>query len=126
MQTYNPALVPRARAMRAEMTEPERRMWFECLKKMDDRFRRQRPIGRFIVDFYSATLNLVIEIDGESHTTPESIAYDEERTIFLQAQGLSVLRFTNHEVMQNLEGVQQTLLNWVERSNTNPLSRPTL
>jgi very-short-patch-repair endonuclease len=123
MQTYNSALVPRARAMRTEMTEPERRMWFECLQKMTGHFRRQRPIGRFIVDFYSASLKLVIEIDGESHTTQESIAYDEERTIFLQAQGLTVLRFTNHEVMQNLEGVHQALVNWIKSSglDTTPL-----
>jgi very-short-patch-repair endonuclease len=114
MQTYNRILVPRARAMRAEMTDPERRMWFECLQKLKGRFRRQRPIGRFIVDFYSATLKLVIEIDGESHATPEALAYDAERTHFLQSQGLTVLRFTNHEVMQNLEGVHLSLLNWVE------------
>ena len=115
MKTYNVDLVPRARAMRAVMTEPERRMWFGCLQKTNGRFRRQRPIDRFIVDFYSASLQLVIEIDGESHATPEAVAYDVERTIFLQAQGLTVLRFTNHEVMSNLEGVYQALVNWIAK-----------
>ncbi len=100
--------------MRAEMTEPERRIWFGCLQKMVGRFRKQRPIGRFIVDFYSASLRLVIEIDGDSHTTPEALAYDTERTVFLQTQGLTILRFTNHEVMQNLEGVHQSLMNWIQ------------
>ncbi len=118
MKTYNSALIPRARAMRAEMTEPERHIWFGCLQNMVGRFRKQRPIGRFIVDFYSASLRLVIEIDGDSHTTPEALAYDAERTVFLQAQGLTILRFTNHEVMQNLEGVHQTLMNWIQGKTT--------
>jgi very-short-patch-repair endonuclease len=114
MKTYNHALVSHARAMRSAMTEPERRMWFECLKKLTGRFRRQRPIGRFIVDFYSASLKLVIEIDGESHFSLESMAYDKERTDFLQAQGLTVLRFTNHDVMQHLEGVHLVLSDWIK------------
>ena len=114
MQTYNARLVPRARAMRREMTMAERRLWHDCLVNLGLNFRRQRPIGRFIVDFYCADLKLVIEVDGESHNSAEAAAYDEARTIFLQALGLTVLRFTNHEVMQHLDRVQQVLSNWIE------------
>jgi very-short-patch-repair endonuclease len=122
MKAYNADLVPRARAMRAEMTEPERRMWFDCLRNMKGRFRRQRPIGRFIVDFYSASLKLVIEIDGESHSTLEAQIYDEERAMFLQTQGLTVLRFTNDDVMHNLVGVHQAILNWMQEEDPSSLS----
>jgi very-short-patch-repair endonuclease len=109
MKTYNPALVDRARQMRQEMTVAECRLWFEVLQKMQPRFRRQRPVGRFIVDFYCAPLKVVIELDGESHNSAEAAAYDEERTAFLQSHGMTVLRFTNAEVMGNLEGVQQAI-----------------
>ncbi len=109
MKTYNPVLVDRARRMRHAMTEAECRIWFEVLQKMQPRIRRQRPIGRFIVDFYCAARKLVIEIDGESHNSEEALTYDQERTAFLQAQGLTVLRFTNAEVLGNLEGVHQAI-----------------
>ncbi len=109
MKIYNRALVDRARQMRQAMTAAECRLWFEVLQKMQPRFRRQRPVGRFIVDFYCATFKLVIELDGESHNSVEAVAYDEERTAFLQSQGLTVLRFTNAEMMNNLEGVQQAI-----------------
>jgi very-short-patch-repair endonuclease len=113
MQSYNPILIPRARAMRRAMPEPEFRMWAGCLQKMDVRFRRQRPIGRFIVDFYCAALKLVIEIDGGSHDSEAAVAYDHERSLYLQGLGLTVMRFTNDEVMENLEGVHQSLAAWV-------------
>jgi len=109
MKTYSRALIPRAREMRTNMTEPEKRMWYQCLKHLPYRFRRQRPFGPYIVDFYCAALKLVVEIDGESHTTDDAIAYDTERTAFLEALGLRVIRLSNLEVMENIEGVFQRL-----------------
>ena len=109
MKTYTSALVPRARQMRTNMTEPEKRIWFQCLKNMPCRFRRQRPIGPYIVDFYCAKQKLVIEIDGESHTAEDAIAYDADRTSFLQSLGLRVVRFSNQEVINNLDGVFERL-----------------
>jgi very-short-patch-repair endonuclease len=67
MKTYNSVLIPRARAMRAEMTPGERHFWYRCLQRLPYKFRRQRPFGRFIADFYCPELKLVIEIDGDSH-----------------------------------------------------------
>ena len=109
MKTYNPALIGRARAMRREMTPAERRLWYDCLRHLPVKFRRQRPIGRFIVDFYAPASKLVIEVDGDSHFEPQGIAYDRERTAYLHGLGLHVLRFTNDEVLNNLEGVHARL-----------------
>jgi very-short-patch-repair endonuclease len=109
MKTYTKTLIPRARNMRTNMTEPEKRMWYQCLKHLPQRFRRQRPIGPYIVDFYCAAHKLVIEIDGDSHTTAEAMDYDAERTAYLQGLGLRVIRFSNHEVMVNLGGIFERL-----------------
>ena len=109
MKTYTSALIPRAREMRTNMTEPEKRMWFRCLKHLPHRFRRQRPFGPYIVDFYCARLRLVIEIDGDSHATADGIAYDAERTAFLEGLGLQVVRFSNREVLNNIDGIYERL-----------------
>jgi very-short-patch-repair endonuclease len=87
------------------MTPAERKLWFEFLRYQKPRFYSQRPIGRFIADFYCAKAKLVIELDGEAHFSKDGKAYDQERSAFLQGLGLSVTRFTNLEVMKNFEGV---------------------
>ena len=112
MKPYNTTLVPRARAMRREMTAAEKHLWFTCLKCSGYKFRKQRPFGRFIVDFYCAELKLIIEVDGDSHFSDQSIAYDAERTLFFESLGLTVLRFTNAEVFEQMDGVRQRLLDF--------------
>ncbi len=85
-------------------------MWNEVLRMRHFaayKFLRQKPIADFIVDFYCAELRLAIEIDGDSHT--ESVEYDATRTAALNAHGISVVRYTNDEVMKNLEGVYDDL-----------------
>ncbi|MFA5701588.1 MAG: endonuclease domain-containing protein [Desulfuromonas sp.] len=109
MKTYTKALISRARELRTNMTEPEKRMWYQCLKYLPHRFRRQRPFGPYIVDFYCAEQKLVIEIDGDSHTSDAAMAYDAERTALLEELGLRVIRFSNLEVMKNIEGVFERL-----------------
>ncbi len=71
------------------------------------KFLRQKPIADFIVDFYCPELRMVIEIDGDSHA--ESVKYDTRRSEALSAQGISVVRYSNEEVMKNLEGVYDDL-----------------
>lgn len=110
MKQYNGALIPRARLMRREMTAAEKQLWFTCLKDLPHKFRKQRPFGRFIVDFYCAELKLIIEVDGDSHFSEQSIAYDTERTLYLENLGLRVLRFTNVEVFQQMDAVKQKLM----------------
>ena len=103
--TRNPVSLARAEELQKNPTEAERRLWqFLSDKKIGDKkFRRQHAIGPYIVDFVCVSANLVIELDGESHA--ETIEYDAQRTAYLQSQNYRVLRFSNHEVMQNLEGV---------------------
>ena len=107
---YNKALTALARENRNNPTKPESRIWNFVLRQRQRaayKFLRQKPIGNFIVDFYCSELCLVIEIDGDSHA--ETIEYDELRTAELQSLGLTVIRYSNHEVMGNIEGVYEDL-----------------
>ena len=120
---YNKALVPRAKELRKSMTKAERKIWYEIFrnKQFEDlRWLRQRPIANFIVDFYCAELKLVVEIDGGSHFTQAGKVYDEERTKILEGYGLTVIRFTNEEILKNLTGVHQRLLQYVTESPLAP------
>jgi very-short-patch-repair endonuclease len=107
---YDLKLTALARANRKNPTPAERKIWSEvlCYRQLAAyKFLRQKPINRFIVDFYCSSLRWVIEIDGESHA--EDPAYDVERTQILQSYGLSVIRYSNHEVMHNISGVYDDL-----------------
>ena len=92
-------LVPRARVLRADATPTEKELW-TILRggKLGARFRRQQPVGPFIVDFYCAAAGLVIELDGVGHD--DQVAYDARRTAWLAERGLTVLRFANAEVLE--------------------------
>ncbi|MBI2907990.1 MAG: DUF559 domain-containing protein [Chloroflexi bacterium] len=96
----------RARDLRREMTPPERSLW-NCLRsqQLGVKFRRQHPIGPYIVDFYARGAGLIVEADGDSHFTPDAQAYDAERTAYLQSLGLNILRFTNVDIRDAREGV---------------------
>lgn len=102
---YNRNLVQRARELRKNMTKAERKLWYEYLRKFPLRIHRQRPIHHFIVDFYCPKLKLVIEIDGESHSSRQAQEYDAARTAKLESYELRVIRFTNEEVLKNFESV---------------------
>jgi very-short-patch-repair endonuclease len=67
------------------------------------------------VDFYAPQANLIIELDGGQHFEPEQQRYDEQRTLYLQKQGLSVLRFTNVDVLKNIEGVMAVIFREVQK-----------
>ncbi|WP_153304630.1 endonuclease domain-containing protein [Trichlorobacter lovleyi] len=107
---YKTTLTSLARNNRKNPTVAEQKMWQELLRNkqfFNYKFTRQKPIGGYIVDFYCSDLQLVIEIDGDSHA--EAVEYDAERTRKLEAYGLTVVRYTNHEIMHNLEGVYDDL-----------------
>lgn len=110
---YNKKLTEHAKELRKNMTPAEKKIWYEVLRNRQFenlRWLRQRPIDNFIVDFYCAELKLILEIDGDSHFTEDNMIYDKERTKILEQYGLTLIRFTNKEVMQNLSGVYQALL----------------
>ena len=91
------------------MTFAEKKLWYGYLRTFQHRVYRQRPIHHYIVDFYCPKLKLVIEIDGESHFTPEAQEYDQKRTEILEGYSLKVLRFTNEQVINNFEGVYRMI-----------------
>jgi very-short-patch-repair endonuclease len=105
---YQPQLVDRARELRKNMTPAEKRLWLH-LRQFPYRVLRQRPVDRYIVDFYLPQHRLVIEIDGDTHGEAGQQRYDAERTQRLEALELRVLRLTNAEVKENLEGVWEVL-----------------
>ena len=108
-------LIPIARKLRRESTEAEKALW----RALRDRnlqgfkFRRQQPVGRFIVDFVCFERQLVIEVDGGQHATQTD--KDKARDVWLQGQGFRVLRFWNNEVLENLEGVVEVIFEHCEK-----------
>ncbi len=119
----DPRLVEYAKQMRLAPTPAELKMWLELRAKRFNgiKFRKQKVIGSYIADFASRDPMLVIEIDGETHGNAND--YDLKRTGYLEEQGYRVIRFTNVEVMQNMNGVLETLASVVDQL-TSPL--PTL
>ena len=91
------------------MTPAERRMWFDIIPNLPQKFLRQRVIGNYIVDFYCASKKLVIEIDGDSHFSNDAEKSDEVRTAYLESLGIRVVRYTNDDVLTNPDGVLKDL-----------------
>ena len=102
---HNKQLVPLAKQLRREMTKEERHLWYDFLRSYPVRFSRQKVLGRYIADFYSASAKLVIELDGSQHYEDDSAEKDAERTSFLEGYGLKIIRIPNIEVNRNFEGV---------------------
>lgn len=102
---HNHQLTPLAKKLRKEMTKEERKLWFDYLRTHSARFSRQKVLGKYIVDFYCAKAKLVIELDGSQHFEEAGVRKDVERTLFLEAYGLTVVRIPNNEVDHNFRGV---------------------
>ncbi len=120
---YREDLVEKAKELRKNMTWPEKHLWYNVLsgdRLWGFRFLRQNPLLDYIVDFYSDELALVIEIDGETHIWNES--YDEERTRKLSKFKIIVLRFTNDEVLHNLDWVYEKILQWIQNKKSSVTS----
>ena len=105
-----PPVLERARELRQPQTPAEQRLWARLRDRQlgEFKFRRQHPIGRFIVDFCCADRQLVVEIDGDSHA--EQVEYDQARTEWLCEQGYSVIRFSNQAVWRQIEAVIEAIL----------------
>ena len=102
---HNKQLVSLAKQLRKEMTKEERHLWYDFLRTYPVRFSRQKVLGKYIVDFYSAEAKLVIEVDGSQHYEDGKMEKDTERTTFLEGYGLTVIRIPNNEVNRNFQGV---------------------
>ena len=102
---HNKKNVPFARHLRKNMTKEERHLWYDFLRTYPVKFLRQKTIGKYIVDFYCAEAQLVVELDGSQHFTQEKIVTDLERTAYLQEYGIRVLRIANNQLFSNFRGV---------------------
>ena len=113
MHIYNKNMKLRARELRNNMTESEIILWSKLKSKQlkDAQFYRQKPIGNYIVDFYCAKFNIVIELDGSQHFTEDAMEYDKLRDEYLKAVGLKVLRFTNLQIKNQLNEVLKAIYN---------------
>jgi very-short-patch-repair endonuclease len=107
MLPYNENLKQRARQLRNNMTDAERYLWAKIRMRQlkGYQFYRQKPIGDYIIDFFCPRAKLVVEVDGSQHFSDETTEYDRIRDEYMRSLGLKVLRFTNTEVMTNIEGV---------------------
>lgn len=102
---HNKLLVPFAKQLRNSMTKEERHLWYDFLRDYPIRFSRQKVLGKYIADFYSAEAKLVIELDGSQHYEEACSEKDAERTSFLEGYGLKIIRIPNNEISRNFRGV---------------------
>ena len=111
MLPYNRNLKQHSRQLRENMTDAERHLWAKVRMKQlkGYQFYRQKPIGDYIVDFFCPGAKLVIEIDGSRHLVGETIEYDRIRDDYLSSLGLRVLRFTNTDVLTDIETVVDSI-----------------
>jgi very-short-patch-repair endonuclease len=111
-----------ARQLRSDMTPYERIVWqkIRCKQIHGIQFYRQKPIGTFIIDFYAKSIRLAVEIDGGQHYTDEGRSRDIARDEYLHSQGVTILRFGNHEVCEQLnevlEKIASTVLNLLSKT----------
>lgn len=113
---HNHNLVLNAKSLRKNMTKEERHLWYDFLRAYPIRFQRQKIIGKYIVDFYSAKMNLVIELDGSQHFEDKGMEYDAERSKYLEQYGLTVIRIPNNEINGNFDGVCEYIDHYIKQS----------
>jgi very-short-patch-repair endonuclease len=104
-------LKSRARSLRSNLTDAERRLW-SCLRRkqiLDVQFYRQKTIGNYIVDFYAPSVNLVVEVDGAQHLDARNVEYDERRSKYFKEQGLKVLRFDDRQALLQIDSVAEAI-----------------
>jgi very-short-patch-repair endonuclease len=102
----------KARQLRATQTSAEAILWraLRDRRLKGTRFRRQRPIDRYVVDFVAVSAKLIVEIDGATHSTAQELARDAERTRILESLGFQIVQVTNIDVYKNLDGVLEMIV----------------
>lgn len=116
MLDYNTNL---ARKLRQTSTPTEQILWkhLRGAQMNGYKFRRQYPIGPFVLDFYCAAIQLVIEIDGDVHALRSQIKHDQNREQYLKDKGLTIFHVTTHEIIENLDGVLKQIYTLTRRDN---------
>lgn len=113
----NKKLTDNAQTLRKGMTKEERHLWYDFLKPLPETVNRQKVIGHYIVDFYLACANLVIELDGSQHYESEGQQRDLVRDAYLQSLGITVLRYSNRDIHENFEGVCTDILSHIRKAS---------
>lgn len=116
MQPYNKILKSPSRELRSNMTDAEQILWQKLRGKqiLGVQFYRQKPILNFIVDFYCPKAKLIIECDGSQHYTEDGLFADRQRDEALNQLGLRVLRFSNFQIIDELEAVCEFIYQVIE------------
>ncbi|MDD2775091.1 MAG: endonuclease domain-containing protein [Gallionella sp.] len=116
----NPKILNYAKTLRSHQTDAELRLWYHLRahRFLDFKFKRQKPIGNYIVDFVCLEKKLIVELDGGQHGG--QMQYDLARDAWLREQGYTVLRFWNNDVMQQLESVLEAILIALETKKPSP------
>jgi very-short-patch-repair endonuclease len=110
MLPYDRKLVERSKHLRKSMTPAEKFLWSKIrMKQLGCWFYRQKPVGEYVADFYCPRAKLVVEVDGGQHFIDEIIEYDKIRNEYMEGLGLRTIRFTNTEVLTNIEGVIEAI-----------------
>ena len=114
----------KARELRKNLTEAERTLWkYLRLRQFDgNKFRRQEPIGKYIVDFVCFEKKLIVEVDGGQHN--EQVIYDSERNEWLKKQGFRILRFWNNQVLKEIDGVEGGIMEALSSYSYTPHLNP--
>ena len=103
-------IVPVAKMLRKNMTKEERHLWYDFLRGYPVKFSRQKVLGKYIADFYSAEAKLVIELDGSQHYEETGIRADVQRDAYLRSLDLTILRYSNADINQRFRSVCEDIL----------------
>ncbi len=120
-EIYNHKMMEaRRRELRGRMTKAEKTFWYAVRDQqiLEVKFRRQYSVDAYVVDFYAAIPRLAVEIDGDYHLDPEQQAYDSVRQKSIEDRGITFVRFTNQEVITNLDSVIERLKSFLNRLTT--------
>ncbi len=124
-QKRNERLTINAQVLRNRMTKEERRLWYEFLKDLPVTVNRQKVLGKYIVDFYCAAADLVIELDGSQHYEDAAWDADRIRDSYLNSLGLTVLRYTNRDVNRQFREVCEDIYRHIPQLSTSSVAAAT-
>ena len=122
----DPILLDRARFLRRNMGDAEKKLWYQLRRRKmaGFRFRRQVPIGAYIVDFACLSARLIIEVDGGQHNEEVNETLDAGRTAWLESRGYRVMRFWNSSVLSEIDSVAETIFNVLDEMQSRPIPHP--
>ncbi len=111
MYKYNKKLISNAQALRKNMTDEEKHLWYDFLKELPVTVNRQKNIDNYIIDFFISSKGIAIEIDGRQHKIEENAEADRKRDAFLNSLGITVLRYSNEDINERFNIICYDILN---------------